>query len=311
MSEPILHHYPTSPFSEKIRAILGYKQMAWKSVFIPTVMPKPDLVALTGGYRKTPVLQIGADIYCDTKLIVQVLDSLKPDPPLIPHGQAFSCAAYEQWTEEVLFFLTVPIVMQPAGMGHFFATLPPAAADYFRKDRQALFASGNGRRPTTAATRSQLPALMHKLDRQLAASQYVLGEAPSLADFSVYHPIWFVLSNPGVASEFAQYKNVLAWARRIEAFGHGQPSKMTGEEAVQLARTSKPRAVEDTVPDPTQLKLGDEVVVSAVDYGADPVIGVLAQSSTESFAISRSDPRAGDVVVHFPRSGFKLAAAEK
>src|SRR5882724_5757891 len=169
MSELILHHYPTSPFSEKIRAIFGYKQMAWKSVFIPTVMPKPDLLALTGGYRKTPVLQIGADIYCDTKLIVQVLDSLKPDPPLIPDGQGFSCAAYEQWAEEVLFFLTVPIVMQPAGMGHFFAKLPPAAVDYFRKDRQSLFASGNGRRPITAATRSLLPALMHKLDRQLAA----------------------------------------------------------------------------------------------------------------------------------------------
>jgi hypothetical protein len=46
-----------SPFSEKVRLVLGYKQLAWKSVIVPAIMPKPDVVALTGGYRKTPFLQ--------------------------------------------------------------------------------------------------------------------------------------------------------------------------------------------------------------------------------------------------------------
>jgi hypothetical protein len=68
MSELILHHYPTSPFAEKARLLLGFKGLSWRSVHISPVMPKPDLTALTGGYRKTPVLQIGADIYCDTSL---------------------------------------------------------------------------------------------------------------------------------------------------------------------------------------------------------------------------------------------------
>ena len=62
MSELILHHYPSSPFAEKTRLMLGYKSLAWKSVIIPMIMPKPDVVALTGGYRKTPILHIGADI---------------------------------------------------------------------------------------------------------------------------------------------------------------------------------------------------------------------------------------------------------
>lgn len=48
MSELILHHYPTSPFAEKARLLLGFKQLSWRSVMIPPVMPKPDLVALTG-----------------------------------------------------------------------------------------------------------------------------------------------------------------------------------------------------------------------------------------------------------------------
>ena len=62
MPEIILHHYPTSPFSEKIRRIFGYKKLAWRSVEIPRSAPKPDLMPLTGGYRRTPVMQIGADI---------------------------------------------------------------------------------------------------------------------------------------------------------------------------------------------------------------------------------------------------------
>ena len=61
MSDLILHHYPTSPFAEKVRLILGFKGLAWKSVFIPMIMPKPDVIALTGGHRRTPLLQIGAE----------------------------------------------------------------------------------------------------------------------------------------------------------------------------------------------------------------------------------------------------------
>ena len=62
MPELILHHYAISPFSEKARLVLGFKGLAWRSVNIPSVLPKLDVVALTGGYRRTPFMQIGADI---------------------------------------------------------------------------------------------------------------------------------------------------------------------------------------------------------------------------------------------------------
>ena len=76
MAELVLHHFDWSPYAEKVRVLLGIKGLAWRSVQIPMVMPKPDLTALTGGYRKTPVLQVGADIYCDTSLIADVLATL-------------------------------------------------------------------------------------------------------------------------------------------------------------------------------------------------------------------------------------------
>ena len=61
------------------------------------VMPKPDLTALTGGYRKTPVLQVGADVYCDSSLIALELERRYPEPTLFPaagHGLTLALAAW-------------------------------------------------------------------------------------------------------------------------------------------------------------------------------------------------------------------------
>ena len=102
MSDLILHHYPMSPFAEKVRLILGFKQLPWRSVLIPPVMPKPDVVALTGGYRKTPVLQVGADIYCDTALIARLLESRQPTPSLYP-ATAPLAPLLAQWADGTLF----------------------------------------------------------------------------------------------------------------------------------------------------------------------------------------------------------------
>lgn len=113
MHELILHHYPTSPFAEKARLMLGFKQLSWRSVMIPPVMPKPDLTALTGGYRRTPVLQVGADIYCDTALIARRLEAEKATPALFPEGQEFTAATLAQWADSVLFLNAVSLVFQP------------------------------------------------------------------------------------------------------------------------------------------------------------------------------------------------------
>jgi len=103
MTDMILHHYETSPYAEKVRLGLGLKGLAWASVEIPVIMPKPDLTALTGGYRKTPVLQIGADVYCDSQLIMRELERRHPARAFIqpaaarpmrsPGGRRRQCSA--------------------------------------------------------------------------------------------------------------------------------------------------------------------------------------------------------------------------
>src|SRR3989338_8056968 len=135
MHELILHHYDASPFAENARLMLGFKQLSWRSVDIPRVMPKPDLTALTGGYRKTPVLQVGADIYCDTALIARRLDAEKSTPALFPEGQEFNVASLAQWADAVVFQHAVSLAFQPESMALRFGNLPPAAIKGFMADR--------------------------------------------------------------------------------------------------------------------------------------------------------------------------------
>jgi len=138
MSELILHHYPNSPFAEKVRLILGYKRLAWKSVFIPMIMPKTDLTALTGGYRKTPVLQIGADIYCDTALIADVLEQLAPVPTLYPEAVKGAARIVAQWADGPLFTAAMAWNFQPAGVAQVFAGASEEAIKAFVADRAAM-----------------------------------------------------------------------------------------------------------------------------------------------------------------------------
>src|SRR5690606_2204391 len=134
MHELILHHYPESPFAEKARLMLGFKQLSWRSVTIPRVMPKPDLMALTGGYRKTPVLQVGADIYCDTALIARRLEAEKAIPALFPEAQAFNVASVAQWADSLVFQHAVSLVFQPESAAVRFGKLPPEAVKAFMAD---------------------------------------------------------------------------------------------------------------------------------------------------------------------------------
>ena len=106
----ILHQYDTSPFSEKVSKILAHKRLAWRAVEQPTIMPKPQLLPLTGGYRRIPVLQIGADVYCDTQLIARVLERLHPEPTIYPGGSEGTCQAWNLWADRLLFLPAVAVV---------------------------------------------------------------------------------------------------------------------------------------------------------------------------------------------------------
>ena len=310
MHELILHHYDASPFAEKAGLMLGFKQLSWRSVDIPRMMPKPDLTALTGGYRKTPVLQVGADIYCDTALIARRLEAEKATPSLFPEGQEFVVASFAQWADSVVFQHAVSLVFQPESMAVRMGKLPAEVIKAFMADRARLFSGGSASRLPAEQAQHNWPGLMQRLELQLQREEgeFLFGNA-SIADFALAHPLWFLKGTPVTAPLVDDYPAVAAWLGRVLAFGHGSSSAMSAAEAIEIARAATPAALPDEpFAEASGLQAGQRVAVSATDYGVDPVEGELLFAGVEELILARDDERAGRVHVHFPRLGFKVEA---
>ena len=310
MHELILHHYDASPFAEKARLMLGFKQLSCRSVDIPRIMPKPDLVALTGGYRKTPVLQVGADIYCDTALIARRLDAEKATPALFPEGKEFVAASFAQWVDSQIFQHAVSLVFQPESVAVRFGKLPPEAIKAFIADRAGLFSGGSATRLPAEVAKHNWPSLMARVEQQLAREEgdFLFGE-PSIADFSLAHCLWFLKGTPVTAPLVDAYPHVSAWLGRVLGFGHGASSALSAEDAIAIARAATPAALPDEqFVEPNGFSVGQRVQIAATDYGVDPVEGELVFAGVEELILRREDDRAGTVHVHFPRLGFAIQA---
>ena len=307
MSDLILHHYSSSPFAEKARLMLGLKGLAWQSVTVPMMLPKPDVVALTGGYRRTPFLQVGADIYCDTALIAEVLEARQPSPSLFPAAVAGQARMLAQWADTDLFWTALPYAMQPAGATALFAGAPPDMLKLFVADRKAMSEGMPQVRGADAG--AALTQYLGWLSQMLADGRpWLLGDAPCIADLSVYHPLWFVTRTGPLADILAPHEALRAWMGRVAAIGHGERAgKLDGAEAIELARTSRPQ--------PTQVEpglgfeAGQAVTVTPYDYARDAVAGTLVGLSCRTVTVAREDERAGRVQVHFPRIRYTLKQA--
>ena len=103
MTDLILHQYALSPYSKKVISIFAFKNLAWQAVEQPVIAPKPDLTPLTGGYRKIPVLQIGAHIYCDTKLMIREIEKRHPETALTPTELLGAAELIADWADYRLF----------------------------------------------------------------------------------------------------------------------------------------------------------------------------------------------------------------
>ncbi|MBF7729060.1 glutathione S-transferase family protein [Pseudomonas sp. N040] len=310
MSELILHHYPESLYSEKVRLILGMKNLSWKSVLIPMVMPKPDLMPLTGGYRRTPILQIGNDVYCDTALIAETLERLAPQPSLYPQGLKGVAESLAQWGDNYLFWAAMGYFYQSEGISQALSALSPEMAQNYVNDRAALLAS----RPqiSLAENHAALLVYLQRLQQMLEGGQpFLLGASASLADVCCYHPLWILQMVPATACLLQGYPLVLAWLERVKAIGHGQRSELSALEALAIAKQHPASSIHSQASDIPGIALGDQVQIMPSDYGLDPVQGELVLVESNHMAVRRHDERAGTVVVHFPRIGYHIKHVEQ
>jgi glutathione S-transferase len=313
MNDLILHHYARSPFSEKIRLVLGYKKLPWKSVLVPPILPKPDVVALTGGYRRTPVLQVGADIYCDTALICDVLEHVRPEPTLYPPHLKGVCRIFAQWADSSLFWAAMGYNLQPKGAAHVFADAPPDAARAFGEDRKAMSANLVRLRPgdATSAYRSYLRRIANMADEH----DFLFGMEACVADFAAYHGIWYTRNQVAPLADILNTTpSVNEWAERVAAIGHGASTHLSSADAVALAAATEPQPpganllIDSAFQDDHGIPLGSRVTITPESFGVEPTEGELMAATRTHYSLRRQDARAGAVHVHFPRIGYVLRA---
>lgn len=308
-TEIILHNYPQSPVAEKARVVLGIKGVSWRSVEIPRIPPKPFLTVLTGGYRRTPVMQIGADVYCDSQCIIRELERRYPSPTLFPSDQTGLMWCLSRWTDGELFDLAVKVVLGSAG---------EALPKDFAEDRGRLYLGPDWAKGLKAANAglphlvSQLRAAMHWLEGQLSdGRRFLTGNKAAAIDAQLFCIVWFVRGrwSDGPAF-FAEFENLERWADAVAEIGHGQMTEMSPEDAVARALECTPVAVEGVdASEPQGFAAGQRVTVSPdVDGGEQPVEGTVIAASAETIVLHRDDPQTGAVHVHFPRAGYRINA---
>jgi len=305
----ILHHYDRSPYSEKIRLALRMKNLGWSAVDIPSIMPKPLLMPLTGGCRKTPVMQIGADIFCDTAMILRVLEERFPMPQIELPGHEGLSSMIGSWTDGKWFQTSVGII---------FGALGDQVPEDFRKDREAM----SGRPFDTKAMAAMAPMLrdqwraqLHWVEERLeggqgaGGGQWIIGMKPGLVDVHVFMNPWFMEQN---VPDFLEACVTTAprakdWYQRMKEIEGQAPEAVTGERAIEIARNAAPRLkaagtdgeLQDFVP-------GERVAVAPDDYGRDWVEGEIVIATPERIILHRHDEQAETINIHFPRTGFMV-----
>jgi glutathione S-transferase len=278
-------------------------------------MPKPDVLALTGGYRKTPFLQVGADIYCDSSLICDVLEHVQPEPTLYPPHLKGVSRVFAQWADTTLFWAAMAYNLQPKGAQQVFATAPPEAAKAFGEDRKAMSSNMVRLRPgdATSAYRSYLRRIAHMVEEH----DFLFGTDPCVADFAAYHALWYTRNQvPVMADILAATPAVGEWMDRLAATGHGIMDKFNSADAITVAKNAQPEPagnnllIDSAFQDDHGISLGTLVTITAETFGPEPTQGVLLAATRTHYTLEREEPRVGTVHVHFPRIGYVLRKAE-
>ena len=306
-SQIILHNYPQSPVAEKVRVVLGIKNLAWHDVEIPRLPPKPFLTPLTGGYRRTPVMQIGADIFCDSQCIIRELERRYPSPIDKSAANAGLMWCLSRFTDGDLFSLVVKIVLGAAG-----DDLP----EDFAKDRGMLY-FGEDWAERLKQANTELPHLVAQLRAPLAwindtlsdGRQFILGSKPAVIDAQLYYVVWFIRGRwGGGASLLSEFSDLERWEQNVLAIGHGSSAALEASDALAIAKNAETISVAELAEnDPQGLSLGMAVSIGPdMESGEQLVEGILRSANAESIAIDVTNDQVGTTCVHFPRTGYRV-----
>lgn len=296
----IVHQYSFSPFGQKVRSMLGYNQLAWQAVEVPPQPPRPSLDPMITGYRKSPVAQIGADLFCDTRIIADEIARISAKPELSPSAFSEEDLGYLDHIEGPIFAACLGAAPKGKTLWKLVTTLG-FGLPKFLKDRAALGAKGG----LDVLSGSESLAIWneHLDDLNSRISEgFFGGTQPNLIDFSAYHVVWFYEFMTD--AKVSVGRSALGrWSQEMQAFGNGQAEAITEAQAVNSARENEPRELPASLAEP---RIGERVRIAPTDYGRDETEGTLVAATTDRWILERQTEACGRVHVHFPTRGYAL-----
>ena len=299
---PILYHYSASPYSEKLRLALGMAGMQWGSVIVPSQPPRPLLDAFFAGYRRIPVLQIGAHFYCDSALAFDVLAEVSDR--LTQTGRLSAPEELlRQHAEERIFFAVINAASPISVLRLLAQDLGFLGLFRFLKDRSDMM------RGSTVEKLSQDPAarlvkdFAEQLNSLLKLDQFLAGARAGYLDLCCYHPLWMasVINRESIP---ALPPLVQAWMGRIAALGHGRPMSVSQHEIHERVSADRFQNFIGEVSAP--FVQGSLVSVRPTDYARDSTEGHLVLLDEYQCVIERNAPSGDAVFLHFPTIGFEV-----
>lgn len=300
----------------------------------PPIMPRPDVAKLGIKYRRIPLMSIGRDVYLDTRLILQKLESLPTSAPRLGAAENTEQRAIERLLE---------VFNVDGGVFAWAASLLPRELPIFKdpnflKDR-ADFMSGRNilGKPSPTAKPEALNDIRNAfefLETTLLADgrDWVLKTAgPSLADIEAVWPLHWLSGLPGALPpdqiSKKHFPKVFAWIERFDKTANAAKQKLgkvptiSGEEAARTIVQSS--YFEGAVKDVEQseplvkalgLKKGDSVLVFPLDSGSTHKdSGALSGLDGKEIVFeTKADLQGSPVIqVHAPRHGFRIVREDQ
>lgn len=303
----ILHHYAMSPFGRKVRSMLGYAGLSWQSAITREMPPRPVLAQLAGGYRRIPVAQIGADVFCDSRTIAAEIAALANKPELALENLDPEARAWASRADGELFFPCVLAAATPAMRRKARQSMSLLDMGRFVLDRIGM---SRGAAVKIAGFREARPLVLAHLARveERLEQDFLFGATPNHADFSTWHGLWFI-RDLGESPLVDDFPRTLEWMDRMAAFGEGVRSETAPQEALDAAADAEPRPMASVAQmDPRR---GRRVAIAPSDYGQIPTTGILVGATEHRWILARDTNRLGTVHVHFPREGYSLQGEEQ
>jgi glutathione S-transferase len=204
-----LYQYTVSPFTEKVRRVLTYKNLKWNPIECH-YEDKTNLLKVTDGkWTRVPVLEWDGQVVFNSVDIIKWLDQKVAQPTVFPDNSRGLCEIVDHWADNTLFMpiltLTIPDLLDNAGDAQL------------KANREKLIGMSTAQmRERHGPARDQLALFCKLIDTQLAGKDFFLGNGKfSLADASLYHPFFFLTLSPGNFQMISEYPNLKKWHERI------------------------------------------------------------------------------------------------